>query len=190
MSISFQIQNRCGTAVYRRTAEARQERVGSTVWGRAEHGLGLKSTAVMEFSEIDQRWMGVLSRTWEGVMAWFRHDGGAADHGWSSSGEASSQWRWWLELMRIDLGSMSFTTAVLQEGDAGLTGDDGDWMMPRAIERCLEVMAENWFAGGLPPLGSKRFGMGLWVELWLQEQRSAGLLYRHKLILDQQAWHQ
>jgi hypothetical protein len=52
------------TDVARRcTAEARQERVGSTVWGRAEHGLGLKSTAVMEFSEIDQRWMGVLSRT-------------------------------------------------------------------------------------------------------------------------------
>lgn len=45
------------------TAEARQERVGSTVWGRAEHGLGLKSMTVMEFSEIDQQWMGVLSRT-------------------------------------------------------------------------------------------------------------------------------
>ncbi|KAK9950384.1 hypothetical protein M0R45_005877 [Rubus argutus] len=43
------------------TAEARQERVGSTVWGRAEHGLGLKSMAVMGLSEIDQRWMGVLS---------------------------------------------------------------------------------------------------------------------------------
>ncbi|KAK9936802.1 hypothetical protein M0R45_013626 [Rubus argutus] len=52
------------TDVARRcTAEVRQETVGSTVWGRAEHGVGLKSTAVMEFSEIDQRWMGVLSRT-------------------------------------------------------------------------------------------------------------------------------
>ncbi|KAK9924161.1 hypothetical protein M0R45_032544 [Rubus argutus] len=53
-------RNRCGTAVY---SGGGQERVGSTVWGRAKHGLGLKSTAVMEFSEIDQRWMGVLSRT-------------------------------------------------------------------------------------------------------------------------------
>ncbi|KAK9933034.1 hypothetical protein M0R45_020247 [Rubus argutus] len=45
-----------------------QQRRGKREWarrfgGRAEHGLGLKSTAVMELSEIDQRWMGVLSRT-------------------------------------------------------------------------------------------------------------------------------
>ncbi|KAK9913411.1 hypothetical protein M0R45_037229 [Rubus argutus] len=67
---TIEVSHRCRsrfksrTNVARRcTAEARQERVGSTVWGRAEHGLGLKSTAMMEFSEIDQRWMGVLSRT-------------------------------------------------------------------------------------------------------------------------------